>query len=161
MSESNKKNRFIFKFFNSIVFKVSLLYIALAVINIVFFTSIIFENQVDLITDNAKLQAEKFVTAVIASLKKTALDAGTGPVKNEAAAADKIDLIIRPLVREYIIFSETGDILVRSKSDLAPPETYVRDGIKSVANQDFTGSRYYLKIDEKAYKMYFYVPLQE
>ena len=130
-------------------------------INIVFFTSIIFENHVDLITDNAKLQAEKFVTAVIASLKKTAPEAGLELIKDEAAVIDKLDLIIRPLVKEYVIFSETGDILIKSKSDLSPPNTYVQDGIKSAANQDFTGNRYYLKIDEKAYKMYFYIPLHK
>ncbi len=158
------KKRLSFKFLNTIGFKVSLIYISLAVINIAFFTSIIFENQVDLVTDNAKLKAEKFVGSVVTSLKKFSSKVGPDRlfmIRNKKKLIHKVDQIIKPLVEEYIIFSEPGEILLKSVPDLTMPETYLQDGLKSVANHDFTGKRYYLKINEKAYEMYFYIPMHE
>lgn len=152
------------KFVNSIGFKVSLIYISLAVINIVFFTSVIFENQVELITDNARLQAEKYVSTITASLKKiakTSPDRTNNDRQNEYNAIEEINRTLKPLVNDYCIFSESGDIIYKTGNEAALPDSYIQDGIKSVAEQDFTGSSYYLKINEKEYKMYFYLPLQE
>ena len=146
---------------NSISFKVSLIYIALAIISISFFTSIIFENQIDLITDNARLQGEKFVNNILSSLKKYSLQKGSVQSKSNLDRINEMDSFIKPLVSEYMIFSESGNILKKSHPNFTFPSTYLQDGLKSVTNQDFTGNRYYLKIDENSYKMFFYIPLKD
>ncbi len=150
--------------FNSIVFKVSLIYTILAIINIAFFTTIIFENQVDLITDNSKLQAEKIVNSTISALKKFSYEFGTGKifqVQRERKIIWKIDTILRPLVKDYIIYLETGEIVMTSNPDITLPGTYMQDTMKAMANKDFTGNTYYLRINEKSYRMYFYIPLYD
>ena len=124
--------------------------------NIAYFTSIIFEDKTDIIIDNAKLQAEKFVTTIVSSLMKQSFKD-----KSEQSSIAKVDRIIKPLIDDYVFFSENGKTLQKSKQSVVMPKNYLQDGLKSRASQDFTGKRYYLKISDKNYRMYFYIPLHE
>lgn len=149
---------------SSISVKVSVLYVLLAIINIAFFTVMIFENQVDLIVDNTKLNAKELVSAMVSSLKKFSSELGPGGVFRAKTTEEKIreaDKVIRPLVRDYCIFSESGRIILRSSAEVSMPDSYVQDGLKAITNRDFTGKEFYLTIREEAHEMYFYVPLHE
>ncbi len=149
---------------SSISVKVSVLYVLLAIINISFFTVMIFENQVDLITDNTKLNAKELVSTMVSSLKKFSSEVGPKGVFKAKTIEDRIreaDRVIRPLVKEYCIFSESGRIIHRSSPEISTPDSYVQDGLKAITNRDFTGKEFYLKIREEAHEMYFYVPLHE
>ncbi len=58
------------KFSRSIGFKILIFYIVLALINISFIISIIFENQIELISKNSKLESEQQISNLIGSLKQ-------------------------------------------------------------------------------------------
>lgn len=61
--------------------------------------------------------------------------------------------------RDYIIFSEKGEILHRSDEKTEPPKTYKKDSLRSITAKAFSGKDYYLRIDEKQQVMYCYIPL--
>lgn len=152
-----------FKFINKISFKVSIIYFLLAVINISYFTSIIFENQVDLITENSKLNAEKLVFTIVSSLKKFSNNFKHGKIfkaGNEKEIVVQIDMILNPIIDKYIIYKDTGKI-IKQNASIELPETYIQDGMKAIADKDFTGKDYYIRINEKQYKMFFYLPMDD
>jgi len=149
---------------NSISVKVIIIYLALAIVNIAFFTSIVFENQVDLITENSRLQVEKIVSSIISSLKKFTNENRNSPLFNTNdgnGVIQQFDNLITPIVKDYVIFSEQGAIVKKSGNGEIIKSSYIQDGMKAVANQDFTGREYYVKIDEKNFRMNFYIPLKE
>jgi diguanylate cyclase (GGDEF)-like protein len=141
----------------SLSFKAFLIFFVLAVVNISFFISLIFENQVDLIADNSKFQTEKVVTSVIVSLKKYSneIDRDT---KNEEQY-QKIVEIIKPFARNFSLFTDKGKILAISDPEMTLPEDYLQNVMKSATNKEFSGMDYFLKVDEENDVMSFYVPL--
>jgi len=154
----------IFKRFNSITIKVIILYASLTFLDIAFFTSIVFENQIDLITDNSKLKAEKIVSSALISLKKFYMDNKNSIIfmaNDKGKILEQIDSIMKPLVNDYIIFDENGTILKKSNADLKLQDSFINDGMKAVADLDFTGREYFVKIKEKSYLMFFYIPLKK
>ena len=154
----------ILKKMNSISIKVIIIYITLAVMNISFFTSIVWENQVDLIYENSKLNAEDIITSILQSLKKFESSNKESIIFKTTTTKEIlsfIDSIVKPLVKDYAIFSEKGEIIEQTNKKLKLPKTYIRDGMTSKTNLDFTGKEYYINIDEKSYVMYFYIPLTE
>ena len=89
--------------------------------NIVYFTTIIFENYVDLITENSKIKAEQFVTTVVSSLKKFSSEVKRSKMfrtRNSKEIASEVENTISHLVKDYIIFSDSGKILIKLKTDI-------------------------------------------
>ncbi len=136
-----------------------IIYVLLASFNTVFFISIIFENQVDLITDNATLKAEKLVNSLVYNMELK-----TGPVfqekKNRRKVIKSIAGIISPIVEKYVLFSENGEKLYSSGQPLPFPQTHMQNIKRALAGKEFTGKQYHLVIDEESEMMYFYIPLE-
>ncbi|MBN2039320.1 MAG: diguanylate cyclase [Spirochaetes bacterium] len=150
------------KFFRSIGFKILFFYTLLSLINISFVISIIFENQVDLISRNIQLETEKQLSRLISSMKYFTSESRTGKlfdIKTDKDALDHIIKFIGPHFDDYIIYTEKGVVSYKSGSAKEPPETFIEDGLRSMTANTFAGNDYYLKIDEKERMIYCYVPL--
>jgi len=148
------------KFFKNITSKVIIIYIALAVMNIAFITTIIFENQIDLISENTKLNGEKLVTTLISSLNKFSINNKNSKMFKTGSVSiiEQIDSLIKPLINDYAIFTESGSV-EKSSSGFILPDSYIENGARAVSGRDFTGKNYYLTVDEKQSKLLFYIPL--
>lgn len=149
--------------FNSIGFRIISAYVILSLLTLSFVVSIIFENQADLISKNTALEAEKQLSSLINSMKKFTLEMKRGTlfnIRDDRDIRNRIKEIITPHVTDYIIFTENGEVLEKSKRDLEPPKTYIQDGLRSITALTFTGREYYLRVDETNKMIYFYIPLQ-
>lgn len=147
---------------DSLSFKAIFIFIVLAVINISFFISIVFENQVDLIADNSKFQTERVVASVILSLKKYSSEirvSEIGKKTGKEERAGKIKEMIEPFVDNFSLFTDNGKILITSYPEVRLPDDYLQNAMKAAANKEFSGMEYLLKIDENKYIMSFYIPL--
>lgn len=131
--------------------------------NIAFITTIIFENQIDIISENTKLNGEKLITTLISSLNKFSIDNKTSKIFNTESKniIHQIDNLIKPLIKDYAIFSESGKIDKKSSRNLVLPESFIENGARAISNRDFTGKNYYLNVDEKQAKLFFYIPLDQ
>lgn len=150
------------RFFHSIGFKILSAYILLSLISLSFIVSIIFENQTDLISRNTRLESEKQLAELIDSMKKFSLETKKGSLftqgKNSDALKQTLDLL-NIQSRNYFVFSEKGEILLKSAEGINPPETYLSDGLRSLTAMTFSGREYYLRIDDQKQIMYCYIPL--
>jgi serine phosphatase RsbU (regulator of sigma subunit) len=146
----------------SISFKVSLLYISLAVINISLFSVSVYENQIDLITENTKFKAYDLTNTILASLQKFAVELETDKiiqVKNKDDAVREISGLIGKSVSEYVIFTENGTLVYSSKKKRTITVSDVSSAKQAITNKDFMGKRFFTKIDTADHFIDFYVPL--
>jgi GGDEF domain-containing protein len=99
---------------SSILFQTALAYLVITILNITVFVVLVFENQIDLISQNAVLSSLVSGTAVKYSLD--AFAAERAPL--DAAAFRKIeDIAGRAGVLHTVVFAEDGTVLYRSGSD--------------------------------------------
>lgn len=87
----------------SIRFRVGVLYFVLAVLNVLILTSMIFENQLDMLRLNFRLQADRLAVTVLPRLQR--LDAGT---QDGLGAMDR--LLMENHILRYQIFDDAGDL---------------------------------------------------
>lgn len=150
----------------SISLKVSLLYIFLAVVNMSFFSLIIYENQIDLITENTKYHVKELTSVMVSYLENFSTEMESKKifnVKNKKALIDEVAGMIRDKVEkvdDFVIFTEEGGILYKSTPDIGITKTDIRNGIKAVTNMDFTGGQYFSTINEETYEISFYIPFK-
>jgi diguanylate cyclase (GGDEF)-like protein len=152
------------KFFHSIGFKIIFFYILLSLINVSFVIFIIFENQVELISKNSKIETELQFSNLISSLKKFSSEMNKGTLfgfdKNQKSL-DNFLKMINPHAKNYLIISEKNRVLHKSDAGLQPPLTMPEDILRSITVKNFSGKEYYLRIDEKGKKIYCYIPLSD
>ena len=150
------------KFTQSIGFKILFFYVLLALINTSFVIFIIFENQVELISKNTKIESELQFSNLINSIKKFSSEIQQGTVfsynKNDKST-DQFLKLISPHLTTYFIITEKNQILHRSDAKVDPPKTMAEDILRSITTKKFTGKEYYLRIDEKKNFIYCYIPL--
>ncbi|RPI97274.1 MAG: diguanylate cyclase, partial [Spirochaetales bacterium] len=150
--------------FRSIGYRIFFLYVLLSIVNVSFIVTIIYENQIDLISRNTGLETEKQVAGLVASLKKFGLEMKKGDLfdlRDGGNAAKQMVKLIEPHVRDYLVFNEKGDVLLSSGGQIKPPKSYIEDGLRSMTTMTFAGKEYYLRIDEAREMMYFYIPLPD
>ena len=87
----------------SVITRVAILYIFLAVINIAFFSILISENQIDLIIENNKYQIKEKVNSLITSLYKFSQDYSFHDKKKSLAF---IHDIIKDHTTQYYIYGQ-------------------------------------------------------
>ncbi len=151
-------------FTRSIGFKIIFFYILLALINISFIISIIFENQVDLISKNAKLESEQQISNLIGSLKQFSSEMKRGTIftyEKDHKFLNQFIEVIRPYASSFFIISEDNRILYKSVKAPAPPPTMAEDVLRSVTAENFSGKEYYLRIDDRKRIIYSYIPLHD
>ncbi len=150
----------------SISFKVSLLYIFLAIINMALFSLIIYENQIDLITENTKYHVRELTGALVSYLENFSAEMESNSILKTKSRDDIISEvagIIKDRVKQvddFCIFTEEGKVVYKSKAELPVTDTDIRNGIKAVTNMDFTGGSYYSTINEDTYEISFYIPFK-
>jgi len=150
--------------FRSLGFKILLFYILLSLISISFVISIIFENQVDLISKNIMLESEKKLFQLMGNLNKLNSEMSQGDlfdVKNEQELLSYLAGAVGMHYEDYIIFSEKNPEIYKSSSDISLPDSFKEDALRSVTTVTFTGKSYYMRIDEKNKLISFYIPLEE
>ena len=150
------------KIHQSIAFRILLFYILLSLISLSFVVSIIFENQTDLISQNTRLESERQFDIIINSIKKFSAEMRKGSLFISGNSKDALMQTCKILglhSGNYIVFSENGDIIHRAPENITPPETYIKDGLRSITVMNFSGKEYYLRIDEKKQVMFCYIPL--
>jgi sigma-B regulation protein RsbU (phosphoserine phosphatase) len=144
----------------SISVKISGLYIFLAIINMSFFTIIIYENQIDLIVENTKFHIIELTNSLVTSLDR--ISSEIKPQKNNKVTrgqvVDEIVGLISKFTDSFIIFSESGEIIYRSSENFKFGQNDILSGIKAVTNRDFTGKRFYSSVDKDSYEISFYIP---
>ena len=150
----------------SISFKVSLLFIFLAIVNMSLFSLIIYENQIDLITENTKYHVKELTGVLVSYLKNFSVEMESNKIFKAKSRDDiiaEIAGIIKQQVKkvdDFCIFTEEGKVLYKSKSEIPVTDTDIRNGIKAVTNRDFTGGQYYSKINEETYEISLYIPFK-
>ncbi len=151
-------------FFKSAVFKIFFVYGILSLINLSFIISIISENQVELISNNTVLAAEKKLYSLVNSIRKFNKEAGTGsmfkPSDGNRALSDLAETIT-PHYAEYAFLSERGEIIAQSSSNFTLPSSYREDVQRAMTAMTFSGGEYYMRVDETDNLIHFYVPLND
>ncbi len=150
----------------SVIFKVSILFIFLAVVNMVFFSIIIYENQIELITENTKYHANGLAGTLAVSMERFSKELQSDKIfkiKTEKQVITEIANIIREQVTsvdDFIIFTREGRAIHKSRPELEISSLDARNGIKAAVNRDFTGGRYFSTINEDTYEISFYIPFK-
>ncbi len=146
----------------SIGFKILLFYFLLTLINVSFVVSIIFENQVDLISQNVQFKSERQFSQLIDAAKQYTAEMKQGTLFSHIDNRKSIDRfieIISPYAPQYAIITEKNRVLKKSDASFQVPATLTQDMMRAAAAKNFSGRDYYLRIDEKKKKIYCYVLL--
>ncbi|HPI89698.1 MAG TPA: diguanylate cyclase [Spirochaetota bacterium] len=146
----------------SIGFKILLFYFLLTLINVSFVVSIIFENQVDLISQNVQFKSERQFSQLIDAAKQYTAEMKQGTLFSHIDNRESIDRfieIISPYAPQYAIITEKNRVLKKSDASFQVPATLTQDMMRAAAAKNFSGRDYYLRIDEKKKKIYCYVLL--
>lgn len=152
------------KFFQSIGFKIMAFYVLLSLINLSFVISIIFENQVDLISKNTMLESEKQLSQLIGSMKKFTIEMKKGTlfnIKDDKETLSQFIKIINLHYKDFIIFSDKNIIIYKSSSEISLPDTYKEDGMRAMTAMAFSGKDYYLRVDDDNKIIDFYIPIND
>ncbi|PJZ70416.1 hypothetical protein CH373_04905 [Leptospira perolatii] len=143
----------------SLRIQIGLLYVLLAIVNIIFFSVMIFENQMDLLIKNFQYNAESLVNAVSHQLEKSSLS----KEKNEDYK-NLIAILISNGVNSFIIADEKGDIWHKENLNDSPPLTLpsnFTDKIKEVnSRSSFLNTKYLVELDNKNFLVRLLIPLK-
>lgn len=144
----------------SIRFRVGVLYFMLAVLNVLILTSMIFENQLDMLRLNFRLQADRLAVTVLPRLGR--MDAGT---REGLRAMDR--LLVENHILHYQIFDDAGDLAFErapGASSVLPKEGKVDPAIlrKTFELREERGSareEYSLDLNDEDYSAQYVIPL--
>jgi diguanylate cyclase (GGDEF)-like protein len=139
-------------------------YVLLSLINLSFVISIIFENQVDLISKNTMLESEKQLSQLIGSMKKFTIEMKKGTlfnIKDDKETLSQFIKIINLHYKDFIIFSDKNVIIFKSSTEISLPETYKEDGLRAMTAMAFSGKDYYLRVDDDNKIIDFYIPIND
>ena len=148
----------------SISVKMALLYLFLAVVNMSIFTIMIYENQIDLITENSKYHIRERTEDFISSLDKLSSETGDKKIfrlDDREEVIREVSAIIRTKLigsDSLIIFNEEGAVLHKSRPALKLGAQDIKNGITAIANLDYSGRRIYSTVDEENFIISFYIP---
>jgi len=124
----------------------------------------IYENQIDLITENSKLNINKRTDDFISSLKKLSAEMGNKKIfklSNPDEVIKEVAGMIQTSLTgddSLIIFNEAGTVLYKSQPSAMITKNDIANGITAKTNLDYTDRRYYSAIDEKNFVISFYIP---
>jgi phosphoserine phosphatase RsbU/P len=140
----------------SLQIKIGILYVILALINLLFFSVLIYENQTDLLVKNFNYQAVNFVLQVIEDLKDKTVSKENQDVLNKIN-----DTLSFNEINTYILFTSKGDVLYEKneKSFLSLSEE-ILDKAKEMSdpNSIFT-SKYNLELQKSDFSITILIPM--
>jgi len=146
----------------SISITVGIIYLTLMILNISLISTIVYENQIDLITENTKFKARELTNSILNQVKQYKLDIKKKKifaVKDKKNAISELKSLLSPLLSNYNIISENGKSAY-STQGFKTRKNDLPNCLKAVANLDFTGKQYYSHIDERNNNISFYIPLK-
>jgi len=152
------------KFTRSIGFKILFFYMMLALINVSFIIFILFENQVDLISKNSKLEVEQQFSNLIDIIKRSSDEILKGTLfvhGNKQEHIHQFIELIKPFAADFFIITDKSEVIYKSDAKMDPPATMVQDALRSITVKNFSGKEYYLRIDDKKKIMYCYIPFSD
>ena len=125
------------------------------------FTILIYENQSDLIIENTKFQVKEFTSNLINSLNDFSDEFKAKKIKRKYAIK-RIDREIKKVqkVEGFVIFTEAGTIVHKSKPNLKILDQDLSNGIKAVTSVEFSGRQYLSVVDDNKNLISFYIPLE-
>ena len=141
----------------SLSLKLSVLYIFLAILNISFFTIIIFENQIDLITETSKAETNEFAMKIYSQMEELRweLNNRDEPV-SENELLRYMQEVCENMLREYIIFdpdpdlqesnNSGGTLYYQSDPSFPLQSQYFIDAQNAITKKEFQGQLYYFTI---------------
>ncbi|MBI3395759.1 MAG: SpoIIE family protein phosphatase, partial [Spirochaetia bacterium] len=143
----------------SLSLQIGLLYMFLAVINILFFSAMIFENQSDLLLKNFKFQSDQVVSTVINDLEGIQISRESD--ENLAALAGALKA---KGMNSFVIFGSDGDVWHRFPPDpngeKTVPAALKRKSLEiSGETADFR-SRYTKELNQDDFSVQFLLPLR-
>lgn len=144
------------KLSKSLQLKIGILYIILALFNLLFFAVLIYENQTDLLVKNFNFQSTNFVLQIIEDLRDKIFE----DVEGDSFSKIKDTLTFNE-IKNYVIFSETGDILynqsitenIKLSEDILNKAKQMKD-----LNSIFT-SKYNLELSKEDFSLSIIIPL--
>lgn len=147
---------------NSITYKATISYLVLTILNVSLFTFMIFENQLDLISENTMLLSESKSTNI--RIKMDAILTDKTELTAEVIAA--IQKEFRALgIKQFVLFREDCDIINESIDGKTLERTRkstkqeISCVIKSIQKLSFENRIFYHDMDRPGKVIYLYVPV--
>ncbi|PJZ86036.1 SpoIIE family protein phosphatase [Leptospira harrisiae] len=146
---------------NSLRFKIGLFYSLLALLNIIFFTVMIFENQSDLLLKNFQFQSENLANTILADIQAI----GLSGEKDESFEVFRKTLKLYEITK-FSIFDAEGKIIL-SEPDSGPGIKEITDAVlkktKEVSSDkegNLFKARYSLDLNESDFTVDFLLPIR-
>ena len=147
----------------SLGLKLGILYIFLSIINISFFTILIHENQVDLITKVKKYESIELATDITSEINSLVNEINFNPQEfsNKEIIENKlIEKCNNTLIeKDYILFTIGGSIIHEFSPDEFPfKDTFLWEAQNAITRSEFSNKSYTASfLNDK--EIHFYVPL--
>jgi diguanylate cyclase (GGDEF)-like protein len=145
----------------SLRIRIAVLYFLLTSITLVVLLFIVSDNQIDIMTENARYQARDMLHQISRRLKE--ITSGFSMSAHTDNSRSNLIELVKPIladsVPEYALCDQTGNIIVASAK---PPLRAVDMGMscrKALTVSEFTGDEYILSVDAKKERIFFYYPL--
>ncbi|TGN08333.1 PP2C family protein-serine/threonine phosphatase [Leptospira ilyithenensis] len=145
---------------NSLRFKIGLFYSLLALLNIIFFTVMIFENQSDLLLKNFQFQSENLANTILADLQNI----GITEERDEVFEVFRKTLKLYD-IEKFLIFQQDGKVWLQepftSEPTVQVSESLLRKSKDVSADKEGSlfKSRYNLDLNEKDFTVDFLLPI--
>lgn len=143
---------------NSIVFKVTILYIIITLLNVSIFNIIVWENQIELIMENAILESQHKGTSIkysISNIIKDTSDIKKEVIKEITKEASLIN------INEYHLISESGKLIYSRIKSGTPKEISVdelRMVNKALTQNSFEGRLFTHRLNQKNRTIDLFIP---
>ncbi len=141
----------------SLSLQIGLLYLFLALINILFFSVMIFENQSDLLLQNFKLQSDTLVRTVVTDLET--VEVTRDKDANMEALANALE---GQGIHTFRIFDREGNVWhEKPESEIKTiPADIKRKSLEFLGDTTLFRSRYSMDIDQSDFSVTFLIPLR-
>jgi sigma-B regulation protein RsbU (phosphoserine phosphatase) len=137
--------------------QIGILYSFLALVNILFFSVMIFENQTELLVKNFQYQSENFVTSVMSDLSSKKLTRG-----NEGSFKLIKENLVYHEIFQFSIFDKEGNLWFKEtgiiNQELIPEDLLKKSKDISDTNNVFA-SKYKLELNKETFAIQFLIPL--
>jgi diguanylate cyclase (GGDEF)-like protein len=145
----------------SLRIRIAVLYFLLTSITLVVLLFIVSDNQIDIMTENARYQARDMLHQVSLRLKRitAGFSRSTQTDYSRNALIELVKPILADSVPEYALCDETGKIIAASETPPVLAVDMAANCQKALTVNEFTGDEYILSVDAQKERIFFYYPL--
>lgn len=136
--------------------QIGILYSLLAMVNILFFSVMIFENQTELLVKNFNFQSVNFVSSVLEDVKEKPISRENTPEMKKFFDSMKFHE-----VEDYVIFDMKGTIVHKSEKSTRTVDPETLKKTKEISDQSSIFSKkYHLDLNKENFSINFLIPLK-